>query len=150
MGMIEDRWQIPVRIRDVPDPFTGDLDGAEIRIDFDLDTEDALFILVHLFGHTVQWNVSAEARAIALHRGPWDATALAALRAWELARERDRAFPDSKTYSICSASATYSARPEGGEARVHTSILRLRALGLREHLASSREGYWLTRVALVE
>jgi len=62
---IEDRWQVPVRIRDVPNPFTGDLDGSEIHIDHDLDVEDSLFILLHLFGHTVQWNVSEDARRIA-------------------------------------------------------------------------------------
>ncbi len=61
---IEDRWSIPVRINDVKTPFTGDLDGAEIHIDHDLTAEDALFILVHLFGHTVQWNVSAELREL--------------------------------------------------------------------------------------
>jgi hypothetical protein len=62
--MIEDRWSIPVVIRDVPNPFTGDLDGEEIQVDYDLDIEDAVFILIHLFGHTVQWNVSAEARSV--------------------------------------------------------------------------------------
>lgn len=67
---IEDRWEIPVRIRDVPNPFTGDLDGAEIHVDHDLEAEDALFILVHLFGHTVQWNISAEARELGAVRGP--------------------------------------------------------------------------------
>ncbi|HVK76161.1 MAG TPA: hypothetical protein VM734_22700 [Kofleriaceae bacterium] len=81
--LIEERWGIPVRVRDVPAPFTGDLDGAEIHIDHDLEAEDALFILVHLFGHTVQWNTSAEARAIGTHRGPWDEAALAALRTYE-------------------------------------------------------------------
>jgi hypothetical protein len=70
--LIESRWSIPVSIRDVPNPFTGDLDGKHIHIDFDLEVEDALFILVHLFGHTVQWNVSAEARAIAfMQPGAW-------------------------------------------------------------------------------
>ncbi len=67
---IEQRWGIPVLVRDVPNPFTGDLDGAEIHVDHDLEAEDALFILIHLFGHTVQWNVSAEARALGLVRGP--------------------------------------------------------------------------------
>lgn len=62
--MIERRWQIPVRISDVPNPFTGDLDGEVILVDHDLDIEDAVFILVHLFGHTVQWNVSERAREI--------------------------------------------------------------------------------------
>jgi hypothetical protein len=67
---IEDRWEIPVRIRDVPQPFTGDLDGAEIHIDHDLTAEDALFILIHLFGHTVQWNRSPELRELGAVRGP--------------------------------------------------------------------------------
>lgn len=62
--IIEERWGIPVVIRDVPEPFTGDLDGAEIAVDFENDVEDALFILVHLFGHTVQWNTDPAARDI--------------------------------------------------------------------------------------
>lgn len=61
---LEDRYELPVVISDVPNPFTGDLDGAEIRVDYDLDAEEALFILIHLFGHTVQWNLSAEDRAL--------------------------------------------------------------------------------------
>jgi hypothetical protein len=61
---VERRYGIPIVISDVPNPFTGDLDGAEIRIDHDLSIEDALFILIHLFGHTVQWNQSEEARTI--------------------------------------------------------------------------------------
>jgi hypothetical protein len=64
--LIEDRWQVPVHIQDVPNPFTGDLDGERIMVDYDIDIEDAVFILIHLFGHTVQWNVSAESRAVAL------------------------------------------------------------------------------------
>jgi hypothetical protein len=62
---IEDRWGVPVHIQDVPNPFTGDLDGAQIMVDYDLDIEEAVFILVHLFGHTVQWNVSPHAREVA-------------------------------------------------------------------------------------
>lgn len=61
---IEDRYQIPIRISDVPNPFTGDLDGAEIQVDYDEEIESALFIVVHLFGHTVQWNTSEAARDI--------------------------------------------------------------------------------------
>ena len=61
---IEQRFGIPVRVRDVPAPFTGDLDGAEIHVDYDLDIENAVFIIAHLFGHTVQWNTSARAREI--------------------------------------------------------------------------------------
>jgi len=62
--LIERRYGIPVVISDVPNPFTGDLDGNEIQVDYDLSAEEAVFILVHLFGHTVQWNVSPEAREI--------------------------------------------------------------------------------------
>lgn len=61
---IESRWGIPVVITDVPNPFTGDLDGSEIHVDFDLDAEEATFIVAHLFGHTVQWNTSSRAREI--------------------------------------------------------------------------------------
>lgn len=61
---IERRYGLPVVIRDVPDPFTGDLDGNTIEVDYDQSCEDALFIIAHLFGHTVQWNTDAAARAI--------------------------------------------------------------------------------------
>ena len=37
-------------------------------MEHDLDIEDAVFILIHLFGHTVQWNVSERARQIGLAR----------------------------------------------------------------------------------
>jgi hypothetical protein len=62
--LIERRYGIPVRITDVANPFTGDLDGAAIAIDHDISCEEAVFILVHLFGHTVQWNLSEHARTI--------------------------------------------------------------------------------------
>jgi hypothetical protein len=63
--MIEDRWGVPVHIQDVPNPFTGDLDGEQIMVDYDLDVHEAVFILVHLFGHTVQWNLSETNRTLA-------------------------------------------------------------------------------------
>lgn len=61
---IERRWGIPVIIKDVPSPFTGDLDGAEIHVDYEEDIEGAVFIIAHLFGHTVQWNLCEDARKI--------------------------------------------------------------------------------------
>ncbi len=61
---IEDRYQIPVAISDVLDPNTGDFDGMKILIDHDQDLESALFVLIHLFGHTVQWNRSEEYRRL--------------------------------------------------------------------------------------
>lgn len=83
---IETRYDIPVRISDVPHPFTGDLDGAAIAVDHDLDLEEALFILIHLFGHTVQWNVSPRARELAEAQGTpqvWTPEALAAVEEYE-------------------------------------------------------------------
>lgn len=61
---IEERYGIPVSISDVLDPNTGDFDGASIKIDYDQSIESALFVLVHLFGHTVQWDTSAEYREL--------------------------------------------------------------------------------------
>ena len=82
--MIERRWGIPVIVSDVPHPFTGDLDGQKILVDHDLDIDEALFIVVHLFGHTVQWNVSEAARAIgSVRRDRWSDAELAELMAYE-------------------------------------------------------------------
>ena len=61
---VEDRYGIPVVISDVVNPFTGDLDGSEIHVDYENSIEEAVFILVHLFGHTVQWNMSDYNRKI--------------------------------------------------------------------------------------
>ena len=58
---VQGGYGIRVVTRDVPDPLTGDLDGAEIHIDFAVTPEQRLFLLAHLFGHTVQWNVSPRA-----------------------------------------------------------------------------------------
>jgi len=54
---IEQGYGIKVVFRDIPDPLTGDLDGLEIDIDHAVSAEQRLFLLAHLFGHTVQWNV---------------------------------------------------------------------------------------------
>ena len=61
---VETKYGIPILIKDVPNPFTGDLDGAEIHVDYAEDIESALFIIAHLFGHTVQWNTDEKAREI--------------------------------------------------------------------------------------
>jgi hypothetical protein len=53
-------YGIRVRTMDVPDPFTGDLNGLEIQVDYTLTPEQRLFLLLHLFGHTVQWNVNPD------------------------------------------------------------------------------------------
>ena len=61
---IEGTYGIPIVTRDVPDPLTGDLNGAEIHIDCAVSPEQRLFLLAHLFGHTVQWNVKLDAYEI--------------------------------------------------------------------------------------
>src|SRR5271157_2411401 len=53
---LQNFYGIRVVTRDIPDPLTGDLDGAEIDIDYAVTHEQRLFLLAHLFGHTVQWN----------------------------------------------------------------------------------------------
>ena len=61
---IEEDFAIGVYIGDIPDPNTGTFDGAEIGIDFANDLEMSLFVLVHLFGHTVQWNTEPASQTI--------------------------------------------------------------------------------------
>lgn len=58
---LESIYAVPVVIRDIPDPLIGDLDGSEIHIDRAVTSEQRLFLLGHLFGHTVQWNVDPAA-----------------------------------------------------------------------------------------
>jgi hypothetical protein len=53
---IETAYGIRIVTRDIPDPLTGDLNGAEIHIDCAVTPEQRFFLLAHLFGHTVQWN----------------------------------------------------------------------------------------------
>jgi len=65
--IIEKKYGVEVTISDVVDPNTGDFDGKTILIDYDQDLEVALFVLVHLFGHTVQWNVSDAYRSLGLN-----------------------------------------------------------------------------------
>jgi hypothetical protein len=67
---IERRYGVPVSISDVLDPNTGDFDGLRIAVDYDQDCESALFVVVHLFGHTVQWNTSEEYRTLGLDTAP--------------------------------------------------------------------------------
>jgi hypothetical protein len=61
---LQEVYGIPVVVRDIPPPFTGDLDGSEIDVDFETSPADRLFLILHLFGHTVQWNVNPRAREI--------------------------------------------------------------------------------------
>ncbi len=54
--------------------FKGDLDGVRIWIASALDDEEELFNVLHLIGHSVQWNVDKELRSLGsvLHLKPDD------------------------------------------------------------------------------
>ncbi len=67
---IEAHYGIRVITRDVPDPLTGDLNGAEIHLDYALTPEQRFFLLAHLFGHTIQWNVKSDAYELGQPRKP--------------------------------------------------------------------------------
>jgi len=67
---IEKTYGVRIVTRDVPDPLIGDLNGSEIHIDFAVTPEQRLFLLAHLFGHTVQWNVRPEAFELGQPRQP--------------------------------------------------------------------------------
>lgn len=51
---------------DVVDPNTGEFDGLNIWVEEDQPIEQAFYVLLHLFGHSVQWNVDAELRELGL------------------------------------------------------------------------------------
>jgi len=81
---MEARYQVRVVTRDIPDPLIGDLDGAEIHIDYAVTPEQRLFLLAHLFGHTVQWNVDPAAFDLGRTRQPpVEEAALSPLLAYE-------------------------------------------------------------------
>lgn len=109
---IERRYGVPVIIKDVPDPFTGDLDGSEIHVDYAIDLENAVFVIAHLFGHTVQWNLSEYARKIGyeVQQNPSDEK-LAELEAYEreACRYSLQLFHDAGVYDLDQWVANFAA-----------------------------------------
>ncbi len=63
---IERAYALKVNVGPVTGSYTGQFDGKEIWVDLDKDSEEAVFILVHLFGHTVQWNLDENLRLLGL------------------------------------------------------------------------------------
>src|SRR6187401_3277296 len=49
------KYGFVIEYRDLEPPRTGIFDGLRIVIDPDVDFEQQCFILLHLFGHSVQW-----------------------------------------------------------------------------------------------
>ncbi len=65
---------------------TGRFDGLEVWLQECLDPEMKLFVFLHIFGHVVQWNISAKWRRVGLERfGPHnvDAAVLRLIRSYE-------------------------------------------------------------------
>jgi hypothetical protein len=81
---IQGRYQVRVVTRDIPRPLIGDLNGSEIHIDCAVTPEQRLFLLAHLFGHTVQWNVDPVSFELGKTRQPpVDEALLPSLLAYE-------------------------------------------------------------------
>jgi len=81
---IEHHYGVRVVTRDIPDPLTGDLNGEEIDIDFAVTAEQKLFLLGHLFGHTVQWNTNSSSFDIGReYKPPVDEKLFPAVLAYE-------------------------------------------------------------------
>lgn len=81
---VEHAYHVKVVTRDIPAPLLGDLDGAEIHIDPGVTSEQRLFLVAHLFGHTVQWNVNEAAFEIGkLFQPPVEESLLATIMHYE-------------------------------------------------------------------
>ena len=60
------RYGVSVELASIEPPLRGDLDGSRILVADHNTDEERLFLVAHLFGHTVQWNVSAELRRLGM------------------------------------------------------------------------------------
>lgn len=57
-------YGVELKVGDVVSPNTGDFNGEQVTVDYDQDSDSALFVAAHLFGHTVQWSVSERWREV--------------------------------------------------------------------------------------
>jgi hypothetical protein len=60
------RYAVSVEVASIKPPLKGDLDGSRILVGDHNTDEERLFLVAHLFGHTVQWNLSAELRRLGM------------------------------------------------------------------------------------
>jgi hypothetical protein len=63
---VRNRYRVSVEVVEIAPPLKGDLDGSRILVADHTNDEERLFLLAHLFGHTVQWNLSAELRRLGM------------------------------------------------------------------------------------
>ena len=67
-GYVSARYGVAVEVAEVVPPFKGDLDGLRIVVGSHTDDEERVFLVAHLFGHTVQWNLSASLRRLGMRK----------------------------------------------------------------------------------
>ena len=78
------KYGFVIEYRDLEAPRTGVFDGLRISIDPDVDFEMQCFILLHLFGHSIQWTApSLEGKLAALKDSTDKAEFMRALHAYE-------------------------------------------------------------------
>ena len=68
------KYGFAIEYRDLEPPRTGIFDGLRIVIDPDVDFEMQCFILLHLFGHSVQWTAPSLEGELALLKDTTDKT----------------------------------------------------------------------------
>ena len=78
------KYGFAIEYRDLEPPRTGIFDGLRISIDPDVDFEMQCFILLHLFGHSVQWTAPSLAKELAALKDTTDKSVfMRALHAYE-------------------------------------------------------------------
>jgi len=78
------KYGFAIEYRDLEPPRTGIFDGLRISIDPDVDFEMQCFILLHLFGHSIQWTAPSLAKELTALKDTTDKTVfMQALHAYE-------------------------------------------------------------------
>ena len=63
---VEATYDLDIITEQLPVDITGDFDGKVIKITNNLGPQLALFTLIHIVGHCIQWNIDPELRALGL------------------------------------------------------------------------------------
>src|SRR4051812_35638801 len=66
---IQQRYDVDIFHQPLEPKYAGEFNGKYIAVRQDLAPDHALYVLLHLFGHTVQWNTDAELRRVGLYEG---------------------------------------------------------------------------------